>query len=169
MGGWDCLSFLAVWMCGGVCTFRIAKQVYTPWARRLGLMWLYSEHLFQYLLNDKMFPQLFAVLCVSMYVHTHTLVWCIHTTIYTQRESLLDSFYVFQGRLCCYEMIVDSGESQTTNCCLRTSWFIICALKLYIITNLKGRSTCHYLFLCAYMSPSHCCYDGGAQHLLFGY
>lgn len=32
------------------------------------------------------FPLLFAVLCVSMYIHTHTL-WCIHTTIYTERAS----------------------------------------------------------------------------------
>lgn len=88
MGGWDCLSFLAVWMCGGVCTFRIAKQVYTLWARRLGLMWLYSTHLFQYLLTDMMFSSVVCrFVCVYVYIYTHTLVWCIHTTIYTERES----------------------------------------------------------------------------------
>lgn len=87
MGGWDCLSFLAVWMCGGVCTFRIAKQVYTPWARRLGLMWLYSEHLFQYLLNDKMFSSIVCCfVCVYVYTHSHTCMVYTYHYIYTERE-----------------------------------------------------------------------------------
>lgn len=139
-------------MCGGVCTCRIAKQVYTPWARRLGLMWLYSTHLFQYLLNNKMFSSVVpAVLCVSMYIHTCV----VYTYHYIQRESLLASLYVFQVRLCCFEMIVDSGGIQTTNCCLRTLWYTICALKLYIIANLKGRPVCHCLIpVCLYVTIS---------------
>lgn len=73
-------------MCGGVCTYRIAKQVYTPWARRLGLMWLYSTHLFQYLLNDKMFSSVVSFLCfVCVYVYTH--LCGVYIPLYTERES----------------------------------------------------------------------------------
>lgn len=43
-----------VCMCGQVCTWRLAKQVYIPWARRLGLMCLYSSHLFSFFLTWEM-------------------------------------------------------------------------------------------------------------------
>lgn len=62
MGGWDCLSLLAVWLCGGVCTCQIAKQVYAPRARRLRLMSLYSSHLLQYFLKDNENDELYCSL-----------------------------------------------------------------------------------------------------------
>lgn len=50
-------------------------------------------------------------------------------------------------------MIVDSGEVQTTNYCLRTSRYIICTLKLCIIANQNGRSACHRLIsMCLYVT-----------------
>lgn len=52
MGGWDCLPFpwcICVCMCGRMCTWRVAKQVYILRACRLGLMCLDSSHLFSYL------------------------------------------------------------------------------------------------------------------------
>lgn len=52
--GWMRLPFFpwcGVCMCGQVCTGRVAKQVYIPWARRLGLMCLYSSHLFSFFSN----------------------------------------------------------------------------------------------------------------------
>lgn len=45
-----------------MCTWQVAKEVYIPWACRLGLMCLYSSYLLSYLLTEDMMALLYCFL-----------------------------------------------------------------------------------------------------------